>query len=99
MNERINVRGSGDGVDVVGYITAEATMPVKFHSYPTVDLLVTGAAQDIVTGTGNGGITYTEYAFYTYIDEVDATTYGWPTGTNSFPFTHEGFISDFVDLP
>lgn len=99
MNERINVRGSGNGVDVVGYITAEATMPVKFHSYPTVDMLVTGAAQDIVTGTGNGGIIYTEYAFYTYITEANAVSYGWPTGTNSFVFSHSGQITNFVDLP
>ncbi len=88
MDNNINVRGSGDGVDVVGYITAAAGMPVKFQNFPDdSDLSVTAVDQDIVSATGIGSSnTFTEYAFFTYIGQADAETAGWPTGTNSIKF-------------
>lgn len=94
MTNEINVRGSGDGVGVVGKIVAEATMAVKFHNFPIdADLRVTAVSQDIVTATGVGGVEYKDYAFYANIKEIDATGFGYPTGTNSRPFGHEGLLN------
>lgn len=99
MTNEINVRSSGDGVSVEGKIVVESGMPVKFHNFPdSYDLVAQSVSQDVVTATGQNSVEFKDYAFYTYIKESDATTYGWPTGTNCRPFGHEGLI-DQVDFP
>lgn len=99
MTNEINVRGSGDGVEIVGKIVAQSGMPVKFHNFPdNYDLVAQSVDQDIVTATGQGSVEFKDYAFYANIKEANATTYGWPTGTNCRPFGHRGQIN-FVKAP
>ncbi len=99
MTNEINVRGSGDGVGVVGKIVAESGMPVKFHNFPDDhNLVAQSVTGDIVTATGQGNVEFKDYAFYAHITEANAETYGWPTGTNCRAFGHENQI-DLVDFP
>lgn len=98
MDNEINVRGSGDGVGVVGKIVAQSGMPIKFHNFPdSYNLVAQSASQDIVTATGQGSVRFTDYAFYAHITEANAANYGWPTGVGSRKFGHEGQI-DLVDF-
>lgn len=100
MTNEINVRGSGDGVSPVGKIVAQSGMPIKFHNFAdSYDLVAQSVDQDVVTATGQGSVTFKDYAFYAFIKESDAVTYGWPTGTNCRPFGHDGLIAQFVDFP
>jgi hypothetical protein len=93
MNNEINVRGSGDGVGIVGKIVAQSGMPIKFHNFPdNYNLVAKSVSQDVVTATGLNSVEFKDYAFYANIKESDAVTYGWPTGTNCKPFGHEGQI-------
>lgn len=95
MNNRINV--SRTGLNVVGYITAENTMQVRFDNltggktstYGQLDTTdkfeVSNVADDIITAIASGSsVEHREYAHRTYIDEVHASGFGWPTGTNCF---------------
>lgn len=93
-NERIYVRGSGDGHSVVGQLEAATGLFVKFHSMPELGKLritsIGSPAPGLVGATGNGLTTHTyyEYAKFTYITESDAVVAGWPTGTGSYKFGH-----------
>lgn len=99
MNNEINVRGSGDNVGPVGKIVAQSGMPIKFHGTPDAsDYVLQSVTLDVVAATGEGGAYFKDYAFYTFIKEADAVTYGWPTGVDSRVFGHTGQI-DLVDFP
>lgn len=95
MDNRIYV--SRDGLNTVGQITAEAGMEVRFDNlvggsqseFGKIDssdkFVVDSVANDIVTATSSGtSIQHKEYAHRTYIDEVNASGFGWPTGVNCF---------------
>jgi len=95
MLNRINVRGSGDNVMPIGYISGQSGMQIKFQNFPdATNLTLVSMDQDIATATGVGGVQYKDYSFWTYIGESGAVTYGFPTGNGSYKFGHSGEIAN-----
>lgn len=88
MDNRIAVRSSGDGVGVVGYISGQSGMTIKFQNFPDAsNLIAVDVSYDIATATGiSSGVQLRDYAWYTYIEEANAVSYGWPTGGGSVRF-------------
>lgn len=96
MENRINVRSSGDGVTPIGYISGQSGMQIKFQAFPTqVDFTLVSMEQDIATATGVGSTQYKDYSWNTYVLEEDAVDYGWPTGNGSRRFSHSGQTSGY----
>lgn len=83
MENRVAVVSSGDGVGITGYITAESGMPVQFP----VSGYIHTFSQDVATCSGVEGEDIPEYCWNVHVPEVAAVDYGWPTGTNCFPFS------------
>jgi hypothetical protein len=82
VENRVCVISSGDNVGIAGYITAQSGMPIIFPMSGYIHTF----DQDVATCSGVEGQDVYEYCWDIYVPEAAATGYGWPTGTNCFPF-------------
>ncbi|MFQ3578623.1 MAG: hypothetical protein SNJ71_00605 [Bacteroidales bacterium] len=82
MFNRLPVKNNSN---VVGYIEGVSGIQMSPHSLP-VNLTVQNVENGIVHATGVGGVHYREYAMFSFVPIESANTFGWPTGTNCYPF-------------